>query len=370
LALSDAHNAELHNIPAMDLGASVTLDLELAQIDILASVVKTLSKRPLRRVLQMHKVDFSLSDGTAALRKHLRLYLKRLRRGKKLDSPYERKTRRDQELSALRSDWPTLVPTIKKRALVSAFNSAISAESLGTFICGSCSGKTSMKDQKRMRIKDFDLGLLRRPDYDALKHGELDSDSESDNNMDVDTSNDDECGSEDLLGQSSTVVDVMDVDEDVGVNVFGQSSEQACIEAEELEYESDHAAAPLPWLDPNCVPPPLPCDEPRNFDSDGEFEGVLFDPDGIGSDDEGETVLLACTTCSSFLKQGKIPRLSLANYNYLGPVPSELQDLTVIEEAMVARCRAKCWIIQLKEEDDYSTPITQRGVRGHEIVYP
>jgi hypothetical protein len=125
LALSDAHNAELLNIPAMDLGASVTLDLELAQINILASVVKTLSKRPLRRVLQMHKVDFSLSDGTAALRKHLRLYLKRLRRGKKLDSPHERKTRRDQELSALRSDWPTLVPTIKKRALVSAFNSGI-----------------------------------------------------------------------------------------------------------------------------------------------------------------------------------------------------------------------------------------------------
>ncbi|KAJ7084912.1 hypothetical protein B0H15DRAFT_783554 [Mycena belliarum] len=37
---------------------------------------------------------------------------------------------------------------------------------------------------------------------------------------------------------------------------------------------------------------------------------------------------------------------------------------------MIARCRAKCWIIQLKEEDDYSTPITQRGVRGHVIVYP
>ncbi|KAJ6483746.1 hypothetical protein C8R47DRAFT_913759, partial [Mycena vitilis] len=37
---------------------------------------------------------------------------------------------------------------------------------------------------------------------------------------------------------------------------------------------------------------------------------------------------------------------------------------------MIARCRAKCWIIQLKEEDDYSTPITQRGVRGHIIIYP
>jgi hypothetical protein len=76
LALSDAYNIELHNIPAMDLGASVNLNLELAQINILANVINTLSKPLLRRVLQMHKVDFSLSDGTAALRKHLRLYLK------------------------------------------------------------------------------------------------------------------------------------------------------------------------------------------------------------------------------------------------------------------------------------------------------
>jgi hypothetical protein len=70
-------------------------------------------------------------------------------------------------------------------------------------------------------------------------------------------------------------------------------------------------------------------------------------------------VLLACKTCSSSLKQGKIPSLSL-------------EELTVIEEAIIARCRAKCWIIQPKGEDDYSTPITQRGsgVRGHVIVYP
>jgi hypothetical protein len=119
-----------------------------------------------------------------------------------------------------------------------------------------------------MRIKDFNLGLLRQPDYDILKHGELDSDSESDDDIDADTNNDDECSSEDLPSQSLTV--------------------------------------------------------------------VLFDPDGIGSDDDREAVLLACKTCSPSLKQGKIPRPSLTN-----PVPSELQELTVIEEAIIARCRAK-----------------------------
>ncbi|KAJ7849286.1 hypothetical protein B0H13DRAFT_1645100, partial [Mycena leptocephala] len=37
---------------------------------------------------------------------------------------------------------------------------------------------------------------------------------------------------------------------------------------------------------------------------------------------------------------------------------------------IIGRCRAKCWIIQRKQEDNYSTPITQREVRGHVNVYP
>ncbi|KAJ7020685.1 hypothetical protein C8F04DRAFT_974022 [Mycena alexandri] len=38
---------------------------------------------------------------------------------------------------------------------------------------------------------------------------------------------------------------------------------------------------------------------------------------------------------------------------------------------MVALCRAKCWIIQLREDDsDGNVPFAQRGVRGHIIVYP
>jgi hypothetical protein len=85
LTLSQAHNGDL-DMPRMDLAASMSVDLELAQIHILASVAKTLSKRPLRRVLEMHKVEFSTSDGISALRKHLRSCLKQLRLGKKVDS--------------------------------------------------------------------------------------------------------------------------------------------------------------------------------------------------------------------------------------------------------------------------------------------
>jgi len=38
---------------------------------------------------------------------------------------------------------------------------------------------------------------------------------------------------------------------------------------------------------------------------------------------------------------------------------------------MIARCRAKCWIVQLKEESStIIMPETQRGVHGHIIIYP
>ncbi|KAJ7157830.1 hypothetical protein C8R46DRAFT_811590, partial [Mycena filopes] len=37
---------------------------------------------------------------------------------------------------------------------------------------------------------------------------------------------------------------------------------------------------------------------------------------------------------------------------------------------MIARCRSKCWIIQLKELDESGIPNVQRGFKGHIIVYP
>ncbi|KAJ7688748.1 hypothetical protein B0H17DRAFT_1160264 [Mycena rosella] len=38
---------------------------------------------------------------------------------------------------------------------------------------------------------------------------------------------------------------------------------------------------------------------------------------------------------------------------------------------MIARCRSKCWIIQLKEENQHLVlQSTQRGIKGHVIIYP
>lgn len=56
---------------------------------------------------------------------------------------------------------------------------------------------------------------------------------------------------------------------------------------------------------------------------------------------------------------------------YLGPIPDELRDLTMVEECMIARARAKSWIVKLQEgESDLASPTSQRGLKGHTIIYP
>ena len=74
---------------------------------------------------------------------------------------------------------------------------------------------------------------------------------------------------------------------------------------------------------------------------DTPLANCVINPEGIEQDDKGRTLLQLCKTCYYSLCNGKTPPLSLANGTYLGPVPSELSDLTPIEEAMIARCRAK-----------------------------
>ncbi|KAH9847114.1 hypothetical protein C2E23DRAFT_742521, partial [Lenzites betulinus] len=68
----------------------------------------------------------------------------------------------------------------------------------------------------------------------------------------------------------------------------------------------------------------------------------------------------------------------------MGPVPRELQGLTFVEEQIVARARAKCFIVHLREDkykkgkktghsDDERIsrrPNEQRGFKGHIIIHP
>ncbi|KAG1736154.1 uncharacterized protein EDB91DRAFT_1224901 [Suillus paluster] len=97
----------------------------------------------------------------------------------------------------------------------------------------------------------------------------------------------------------------------------------------------------------------------------------MLDPSGVRQCGKDDFQLSSCNVGDKKIKKGKCPPLSLANRTFLGYVPDELKDLTVIEEAMIARSRAKCWIVQLKEENqDLQLPTSQRGIKGHIIIYP
>jgi hypothetical protein len=57
-----------------------------------------------------------------------------------------------------------------------------------------------------------------------------------------------------------------------------------------------------------------------------------------------------CNSCHRSLTRAKLPANTLANNLFLGDVPPELADLTIIEEAMIARRQAKVTVIHLKED--------------------
>ena len=104
----------------------------------------------------------------------------------------------------------------------------------------------------------------------------------------------------------------------------------------------------------------------------GPLAETLLDSKGVNNDTSGSPASLdLCQKCHSSLRRNKLPSLALANKTWLGPVPQELKDLTPVEESMIALCRAKAWILQLKDAENPSRlPGVQRGVRGHIIIRP
>jgi hypothetical protein len=98
---------------------------------------------------------------------------------------------------------------------------------------------------------------------------------------------------------------------------------------------------------------------------------VLLECDGVIFDDPLDPLILLCGACSASILNGTTPALLLANHMLLGNILEELKDLTIVEEALIAKCRAKCCILHLKEENpDLALPVNQRGLKGHVIIYP
>ena len=131
------------------------------------------------------------------------------------------------------------------------------------------------------------------------------------------------------------------------------------------EVNMELLRSPTKHWNSDQVPPP-----PTSF-TEGPLAGKLLDAKGVQSTD-GETFYLDfCTLCLRGLHRDVLPKRALANRLYLGPVPSELSELTMVEECFIARARAKSWIVKLQEtEGGPALPTTQRGFKGHTIIYP
>ncbi|KAJ3803610.1 hypothetical protein EV368DRAFT_53697 [Lentinula lateritia] len=62
----------------------------------------------------------------------------------------------------------------------------------------------------------------------------------------------------------------------------------------------------------------------------------MLDSNGVKKSNNGSYMLNLCQPCHSALKNGKTPALSSANHLFVGAVPEELKDLSVVEEAIIS----------------------------------
>lgn len=285
------------------------------QIALLEHAASRLSKNALRRVLSARHVAYEEGCPIRVLRKLLKAHISSLKKGKHTRRQLEACRGGPNRHSAC-DRWPAVVPEALKTKIVRLFKGETSSSALAEFTCACCAESCLIKvDNKVNRFvrltTDFDLELLRRQPSDSGTRA-------------IHLSGTDE-GSRSMR---------MEVDDDA--------------ELGELEQDA----------------PPMPIQS-------GLLCSYLIEPKGVLSTDDYRKVaqVQLCKTCDVSLKRHLLPRLAIANKLHLGPVPPELRDLTVVEEAMVSRCRAKAWIVQLKETD-LALPNTQRGLKGNIIIYP
>ena len=79
-----------------------------------------------------------------------------------------------------------------------------------------------------------------------------------------------------------------------------------------------------------------------------------------------------CASCNAALSRGNVPKLSaknLINVTMCQHYPPALEDLTTIEECLIAKCHPVGTILKLRP-GGYSSPAAYNALRGHIIVIP
>ena len=84
-----------------------------------------------------------------------------------------------------------------------------------------------------------------------------------------------------------------------------------------------------------------------------------------GGVDENQMVV-CCETCLNSLKKEKLPKFSIANNFQIGKTPPELTGLRLSEKLLIAKCRAKMYVVKLRS----CGAEAQRGLKGNTITFP
>ena len=95
---------------------------------------------------------------------------------------------------------------------------------------------------------------------------------------------------------------------------------------------------------------------------------IMIDPLGVvsSSPSQAPSSVLVCRACQTSLQKGIQPSQSLANYRWVGQVPPQLQNLTWIEELLIARAHLTGRIVRLQNRNANS----YFSLKGHVILLP
>lgn len=95
---------------------------------------------------------------------------------------------------------------------------------------------------------------------------------------------------------------------------------------------------------------------------------IMIDTLGVvnSSPSQVPSSILVCRTCQTSLQKGIRPSQSLANYRWVGQVPPQLQNLTWIEELLIARAHLTGRIVRLQNRNANS----YFSLKGHVILLP
>lgn len=138
-------------------------DLETYILQLAAKKAK-LSKKGLRRVLKSRNIEFDGNDNNGDLRRHLRSYITKLRKGKQSEWSRNQRTEIEDEyqhrLDEIREEWPHSVPMDLKENCLRHFRTATSSESLREFTCACCAESVNLSNCRVRQLTEFNLEIM------------------------------------------------------------------------------------------------------------------------------------------------------------------------------------------------------------------